>query len=337
MGPDFVANSMENGQGGMKQTVLSLGLVALLAACGGSTGNNPVSGGDVVDGAFGIPADDTPLVGVPDNIAMNINVLNFDAASGTLTIAIDGLDAGTPSTSYARTTALDVNGYAAFVRQDDPLDRFFLALADASPDGSVQSASVTDGGQFNTFFGGAQFIRIGTYSQPTSGLFSYAGEYAGSLNGGERVDTLALPAGFPATGSGLAPNQPYRVTGSVFLNVDFADNQLNGEIFNRELLSSSTAAGGDDVVIRTLENMVLIPTDIEADGTFAGSIEFPETRQNAGDFAGTFGGSQASSVAVGVHLDNLDQILENEEEYGNFSLAKCGTAGASSLCSGVGG
>ena len=324
---------------------LSLGLVAMLGACSSATGANPVSGGtdNFGDtGAEGIPAD--PTTGnddVPEDLAQNLDAVEFNASADTLVISIGGLDSGSETSTYSRTPSLDVPGFVAFSKQDDPLDRFFVAFAKQSPDGTSQAFAISDGGQFNRYFGGTRFERIGGYEQPTSGLVSYAGEYAGTTNLGElnTAELLPVPAGLS---DGVLPRAPARVRGNIFLNVDFSESKINGEIYDRELLradgtvvaSFSSDNNGDSIV--DMPNITLIASDINADGTFTGALEDTETENSVGNYGGTFGGNGATSVAGAVKLDRFSNAYDNEEEYGAFALGRCGTAGASAICAGLG-
>ena len=55
-----------------------------------------------------------------------------------------------------------------------------------------------------------------------------------------------------------------------------------------------------------------------------------------GSFAGVLGGTDATSMSGGIHLDG-DFVPEsdNEEEFGIFVLNQCGTAGEAAICAGV--
>ncbi len=83
--------------------------------------------------------------------------------------------------------------------------------------------------------------------------------------------------------------------GNIFLNVDFSESKINGEIYDRELLradgtvvaSFSSDNNGDNIV--DMPNITLIAADIETDGTFTGSLEDTETENSVGEYGGTFG------------------------------------------------
>lgn len=236
-------------------------------------------------------------------------------------VTIYALDGDTVSAVYARNATYDTPGYQAYTLQDDPLDRFFTALAATSSDGSSQAVVVMDGGQFNRFFGGASYAQIGEYTAPESGLASYAGNYVGLLNISTRDGTL--PSGADAD---LLPQRSGRVTGDIFLNVDFADLALNGAITNRVDV---------DGIGVTLDTVVLVDANLAADGSFAGKAEDREL-SGIGSFAGVLGGTDGASMSGGLHLDgDFIPDADLEQEFGIFVLQQCGTAGDAAICTGV--
>lgn len=311
----------------MTRQYLTLSLVALLAACGDGQPFDFGTGGELD------PDDDGTTSGdVPEVIGNNVDAVEYDAANGTFEVTVTSLDTTPANATYNRTPQLDVPGYTAFSIQEDPLDRFFIALAANSTDGSTTGAVVLDGGQFNKVFGGAYFERTGSYSphvpdQPDNGLVSYAGEYAGLSN-------IFVPEGNPAnltddTGTaGLDPDtlpkQASTVTGDVFLNADFTDNTINGAITDREIVELGIA----------LPNVILVaePGNIDAGaGTFAGTAEAPD-QTVIGDYAGIFGGDGATSLSGAIKIEGYLDGVENELEYGIFVLTKCGEPGDAALC-----
>lgn len=310
--------------------VKAFGILSITAmvACGGS-GSNPVTGGEGTTAVDPVdPADpDNPLVnGIPAALANNLNAVNYDPANQTLSLELESLDAPGDPAVYVRYAALDsaVAGYQAYVRQDDPLDRFFLAIAGTSANGEVRAVSITDGGQFNRFFGGAFYEKNGSYVHPETGLVSYAGNYAATTNVNARGDNLQPP---PATTpTELLPREPATISGRVFLNVDFNDNTINGKIIQRQFTEYPAI---------TMEDISLVEGVIADDGTFLGSTEI-EVEKSNGSFGGTFGGDGATAIAGVTHITEYSPDLENEEEYGIFVLERCGTASPSdALCDSV--
>jgi hypothetical protein len=308
----------------------------LLAALSGCGDGQPFTFGtaDPTD-----PDPDAPTGIVPESVAGNLSDANWTPPTaanpdGTLIVEISALDTTPVRAEYTRNPNLDVPGYTAYSQQEDPLDRMFIAMVAQSADGSVTGALVMDGGQFNKYFGGIHFEQNGRYTphvpeQPNNGLVSYAGSYVGMLNGDAPRPNEALPVD-PGTDPALVPGQAIRVEGQVFLNVDFADNMVNGVIYDRTAID--IAAGLPDVV--------LIPTEVAAAGTFEGTAENPE-QEEIGSYAGVFGGVGATSVAGGIYLngDFIQEIngfvIDNEEEYGLFVLNQCGLSGDAAICDNV--
>ena len=332
----------------MFRTATALSLIALLAAC---DNQQPFTFGvtepEAVDneGVVADPTDpDEPLVlsgftnngtatAIPENVAGNLLDVSFTPGSSTITVTGPPLDTTPIPGTFTRNSSLDIPGYVAYSVQEDPLDRMYIALLAESANGAVEGGVAIDGGQFGTFFGGAFYRRNDGYtayvpSQPGQGLVTYTGDYAGLANlnapRSGSVDILPLPPGV-ADGSGIAPREPDRVVGTVFINADFADNQLNGAIINRRLLGRGDA----------LLDINLVPTEITADGTFVGAVELDADQTNIGTYAGTFGGTEASAIAGTINIENYIEAIENEQEYGAFVLMRCGLTGEGALCATV--
>ncbi|WP_316297339.1 thymidylate synthase [Aliisedimentitalea sp. MJ-SS2] len=253
----------------------------------------------------------------------------YTPGSGTITVEGINLDNIPFSAVYTRNPALDVPGYQAYTVQHDPLDRHVTAFVmESGNSGSVRGALVVSGGQFNRYFGGAYYERDGAYT-PATGQVSYAGSYVGLTNvDAPGADLLPVPGG---TDPSLLPSQAAVVTGEIFINANFADNSVNGGIYNRTLADYAIA----------LPDLALIATDIADDGSFTGSIEYSGVvGQSIGTYAGLFGGPNAESVAGGIRLDEWDGPgnplgYDNEEEYGVYVLDQCGTPGASATICGA--
>ena len=191
---------------------------------------------------------------------------------------------------------------------------------------------------------GAHFERDGAYDPPDvtedTGLVTYAGRYVAVTNIGDINGSDLLPTG--VTDPELLVPQALVVHGDAFLNADFADNSVEGNIYNRELLDTNLTPLTD------LPSLVLVVTDIEANGSFEGTVEYDtgdplsNTTNNTqvGSYAGVFGGPDSTSVAGGVDLNEFDGAsnplgLEAELEAGVFVLDQCGTPGDSAVCDSV--
>ncbi|WP_019954173.1 hypothetical protein [Yoonia vestfoldensis] len=291
----------------MKNIAYAVAAMAALGACDG------VGGGDGGAGGPGTPpvTGDASLRGDLDAFAFN--------GTDTLSVQIS-LESDDVLQAYTQDGA-PINGYIRFVQQDDPLDRFATAFAKRSDDGSVDGTVVLVGGQFNRFFGGAGATQ-NNYSAPAGGLASYTGEYIGLLNRGPAAP--GVPGGTPDV---LIPRTATPVTGEVFVNADFADNLINGAIFNREFGADGTGT--------ELADIVLVVGGILPDGTFSGDVELRDLT-GIGSYSGTFGGQNASAVAGMVELqpgflrdrdnDLLPSATATDSEYGIFVLSQCPTS-----------
>lgn len=328
-----------------------LALVMAVSACGGDSLRPDV----VAGGSTTAPPTDTAIV-IPDALKYNLKtaviVPGENGAADTLLVAISALDTTPVNASWQLEPSLDIPGYRAFKRQEDPLDRLFIGLAASSADKSVRAVVAGDGGQFNRVFSGAIYDRKDGYtpppataSGPGTGQVSYKGKYAGLLNGGS-VGTalLPIPPGRP-TAATEAPKQAARVQGDVFMNANFADNVVNGIVKNRKVVdlaitndpSSAVYDSGSGV---ELQNVVLVKSDIIANGTFTGTAEREVVKTKVGTYGGVVGGANGSSIAGALQLDTIyDKIgtpITDALERGVFVLDQCGlTATAGGDCLGT--
>jgi hypothetical protein len=306
----------------MAHTKTALWALVLLAGCGGNPIENPGGGG----GGGGGGENELPI---PESLARNITGAAYDADAETLELQISGLDTTPIVATYTRIAKLDLPGYQAFKVQEDALDRMFIALAAESQDGSVRAVTAADGGQFNRYFAGGYYERDGGFDRPAigtgpaAGQVSYAGDYAAVTNIGApgNPDVIPVP---PGTDPSVIPEQPARVSGDIFLNANFADNLVNGSIYNRVLVD-----GGFQ-----LADVVLLPADITADGTFSGTAEgrIPNENEVGGTYGGVFGGTDSASVAGVVALTEFEDDFDNEQEHGVFVLTQCGLPGDAKIC-----
>ncbi len=312
----------------MNRLLTTAALLALLAACDNAQPFTfaPVGDEEPVEDPN---AEEEPVsaAGIPESVGNNVETATYRPGDNFLSVQITSLDSTPVNAIYERNSALDVPGYRAFSQQEDPLDRIFIGMAQQKS--GVTGVLVMDGGQFNRFFGGVYYEQNGAYSahspsQPDNGLVSYAGNYIGLLNidAPRPNEALPLPAG---TDPALEPGQASRVTGQIFINADFADNTVNGVIYNRQVVDYGNSP---------LQDVVLIVADVNEDGSFSGDVENP-AQDALGSWAGTFGGVQASGIAGGIGIEEFIENVENEAEYGLFVLTKCGDSGDSSICDDV--
>jgi len=268
----------------------------LLAGCESRAVTDPTGSGTPTTGT---PASGTITVGDLQSAAL-------DTSTDELTVQIT-LDGDDLLQSYGNGGA--AGAYRVYTFQNSPTDREFTAYAGTSTDESVQAVVVMDGGQFNRFFGGAAVTQA-NYTAPSGGIIDYAGSYVGLLNFGP-----VAGAGVPGSGSSV-PNAATEVTGDVFLKADFTDGAVNGAVYNRLANSGATAMP---------ELVLVVGTDIGADGSFSGAVEDDITQAAWGTYSGVFGGTDASSVAGIVELGAgfLPAAIPgdgNEREVGIFVL-----------------
>ena len=309
--------------------LLMLLLVLTLAAGCDSDGTNPFDRDDPTD-----PGDpgDQPSGDIPETLAGDVTRVSYDPAQNTIVVEGLTLDDVPFSAVYTRAPALEANvpGYQVYTAQDDPLDRHSTAFAgQANNSGAVRAGVVVTGGPRNRYFGGTFYERDGSFVPPAGGQVTYTGRYAGLTNlDGSTEDLLPVPPGTPPE---LVPDQAAEVTGDVFMNADFADNSIEGNIINRQLEGSTT-----------LPSLVLVSSEIASNGTFFGDVEFESSDplsgpnpvgSDIGDYGGIIGGPDGEGLAGGIFLGEFDGLgdqlgIEDEEEYGIFVLDRCGTPGA---------
>jgi hypothetical protein len=304
------------------KTAAPLALI-LLAACGGSS----LGGGTDTPDPDPEPEPETGIV-IPEEILFSINSVVWTPGANTIAISIDGLDTTPVVATWTADPARNIDGYTAYSIQEDELDRFYVALAAVSTDGAVRGVVAGDGGQFGKVFQGAYYERTGLYSAPdatqggpANGQVSYAGKYAGLLNGGvPRPVTVG-------TDDSLIPSEPFRITGDGYIAANFATNTANGSIYNRIVVQDGLALG----------DLILVPNPggIAENGTFTGDVENLD-KDGLGKYAGVFGGVGATSLAGGLVLTRVDDEfgdrINDAEEFGVFVLNQCGTAGSPAIC-----
>ena len=345
----------------MYRHFLMLAFAGILASCGASGGGSGSGGGDnpLDDGTECTrdnpledceepveeetdPEEEEVEEGVPEELALNLE--SYTMTGNTLSVAFNGLD-GTPNeAAYARNTNLDIYNqdnelvYKAFVRQEDSLDRFFLALGAVSADSSVSAVAVGDGGQFTQVQQGTGYLRadgeifdapdIG--SGPGQGQVSYAGSYGGITNYSTEAGDELLPVS--GTGQPDRPGQPVVVTGTIFLNVNFADATVNGEIYDRTMIDpdrdmddnrGGTSPAAGDV---SVEGVARLLTTIDENGEFFGEVDSDELIIS-GEYGGIFGGVDSRFVAGTTAFTWSGSAFSDVQEVGMFVLTQCGRQG----------
>ena len=295
----------------MKHIFLGLGLCLGLTACGGEAPFGQAGG------------DETGTSEIPAELANNLESFTFNPDTETLTIRGVDLEDGPFENVYRRRPGLDRGDYQAYTAQDGSLDRHSTAYV-RDVRGTRAAVAVT-GGQFGYIFSGGAYSNTSyspatsAESQDPSGLVSYAGNYVGMLNvTGSGEDLIPVANGTP---EGIRPRQAAEVTGVILLNASFSDGTVNAGITDRVIVDAPTIE---------VDDLELAPTEIAEDGTFFGDVTV--ANQNRGEYGGIFGGAGATEVAGIVHAEEHIGTLQNEEEYGVFVLAQCGTPDDDPIC-----
>jgi hypothetical protein len=312
----------------------------LLGGCDG----NPFVGGS------GTPITDGGATStVPPEVARDLTAFRY--TDGVLQIDMQGVSSSGKLATYTRAPALDVPngagnpGYDAYIYQDTALTRSYLAYVATNVRGNLMAVAASDGGQFNEHNDGGRFVQLTAFSRPPisdapeSGEFSYIGSYVGVFSPGDFAD------GSDPRPPGLRPAEPWVVTGTVQVNGDFAHGAVEGGITGRELYTQDGARvrsiyitdgvpGSEPEVVDTtnLRDLVLRETAIAENGSFLGNVEFTGSPgEDQGDYAGAFGGLEASDVAGVLWLHPIEG-QNGIWEVGAFNLPRCDVAGSSPLC-----
>lgn len=275
--------------------------------------------------------------GVPGALAGHVVAVDFVPASNRLVLTVIGLDGPEVAVTYERKTGLDTGSYQVYTYQQNALNRHFTAIGSESAGGEVLALVVSDGGQFNRHFSGGYYARDGLFYTPTGegGQVTYAGLYEGVTNLNALGANLAVPD--PSIDPAILPSESARVEGSILINVNFADNLVNGSVFER-LLNHQAYDETDQprAFPLPLPDIALVSGDLSEDGTFFGETEFRgSVGGTSGNFGGILGGADAAYAAGVVSLNDIDEGLygwTTEAEFGVFVLTQCGQAGDHAIC-----
>ena len=288
----------------------SLLAALVLSACGGAS---PFLAGATSTTTAG---GTTTTTTIPATLSVNLNSSDLDltdTANPVLSINISGLDGTGATNTFVRAAALDVtntggDNYLAYTLQSVSNRRQYLALFASGT--AVTAGVVATEAEFNSQFGGGTYARIDSFSIPTTGEAEYTGTYAGLIThspDGGTTDRAAI------------------TSGTIELNVDFSEPNIEGGVTGRTI-TDSVSAGSYFGGTSTLSDLVLKVTK-PTDGVFAGDVFIGV--EDVGAYGGVLGGVDASEVA-GVLVFNPFPADTETFEYGTFVLP-C-TARTGSTC-----
>jgi len=273
-------------------------IAALLAGCADEVAEVIVPTDEEIS-VCSDPDDSETCIAIPASGGV-VTIGGLEAASynGTtlrVQIALDGPNA---LQTYEMVDDPRPDDYQKYTFAASERNRAYTALAGRSSGGEVTAVVAMDSGQFNRFFAGATVIQDQeAFSRPTAGTASYLGDYVGLIKIGTETE-------------------PSEVRGLVFLNANFADNKVEGEMTDRVVVVGSAE----------LDDLIFVNSDIKSDGIFGGGIELDDNSP-IGAYGGAFGGSSAGFVGGTVNVSgDLGGGLTGDE-FGIFVIETCGAVG----------
>lgn len=269
--------------------VKSAAVVSLLAlaACGGNPwveedGAEPDLFGGSVYGAD-----------LEDQLTMDSMVYDPDTQELVVNnIPFDGANADNGQAVYTRTGAV---GASSFSRYENTAGTMaYYAVFRRSASGATQAGAFATSGYIDFGIGGASAQRnTETVSLPTSGEYSFTGEYAA-------VRVFENAAGMP--------NQPQYVTGDVQIEMDFGDfdevGAIVGVISGRQLFDVNGAPLGpmDDFVSLAMSEIDR-STGVVAAETAVGVSTSTAEELTSGQWTAILGGPEGTEIAGIVVLE----------------------------------
>jgi hypothetical protein len=331
---------LRDGEVDMK-TPLTLGVIALLAACGGSgtptTDETPTPDPDPVANSDPDPDPDpspdptvTPdpdPVPVPDPIPVVIpdvlyepelgTEITFDPATGALVLGGVALTGGTAVVPDAGNRAIrrSSGGYVNSAQIVDGTN--FAVSAGTSPGRFIRFDEPVDDDDRANLEG--RFFSVADIDSIPSGSADFTGDYAGQII---------------QRGASVSFNQQvtFYVTGAVNLNVDFddtlSDSVMAGGISDRNTFKSGTT--GDPSTSYGLDDLEFANVTIGDDGVFVGTFtggalngEPGETRPLGYETAnptisGQIGDADGSTIVGGVRAEHY--IIDTADFFGGDRL-----------------
>ena len=302
----------------MFKRCIGVGSLAILVACGGGDGSNPITGGLGGNDQPIDPADPNVVDGLKfafnqdDGLVMN--ALTYDAAADEL--FINNIPFDTTTGIYERTRDLP-NGWGLYENDESGMSGRipYFAVFEVSATGDTQAAAVASGGFIGDGNVGATAQRTnGSVALPVTGILNYNGTYAGVRELGETV-----PGGPSAE----------LVQGDAIVNIDFDDFDITGDIvgfvINREVYTTAGVFVGNLAAISLAEAFIDRPT-----ATIDSSAAIAQDGTLNGSWEGVFGGPNGEEIAAylvvsgttPLEVDGVSGAEETVREIGALLVAQ---------------
>lgn len=290
----------------MKRTAAICVLALCVAACDG----NPFDDDDVDDGTETDPDTSSGSVYLDQNDQLVVNNIAYDEDNDILVINNIPFDDG--NNEYIRiTTESFVNGFDAYESDPEPgsAELQYFAIFRRSDSGETQVAASTSAEYIGFGFGGGGAQRLGDDpSLPTSGLYTYNGEYGAvrtvlnSIGNGDRVEY---------------------VTGDVELAADFGDfdevGAVNGFVRNRNLYDDTGALIGSAAGAISLANGEIDFDNGTISASTAKALAGDGSTIGEGEWEGVFAGPNGEEIAGILFIDGTDATTgESVREIGGI-------------------
>ncbi|MEM6305244.1 MAG: hypothetical protein AAF744_11010 [Pseudomonadota bacterium] len=275
----------------MKRAFFSLAVGASLAACGGTPPFGVEPGADE-------SVNSTYLTEA--NAFMTLNNISYDPATDTLNL--NNIPFDDPNNNYERITTENFsNGFDAYTSAParDSNEIEYFAIFRRSDSGQSQVAAAGTDGYIDFGFGGAGAQRLGAKpTLPTSGVYSYTGEYA------------AVRTTRPNTPTATNPDRTEFVTGTANLAADFGDfdnvGAVGGTITNRTVYDTSgNPIGALDGFI-SLANAEIDFENAVIGNSTAVEINGAGNQVGSGTWNGVFAGPGGNEIAGVLFIEGSE-------------------------------
>ena len=260
---------------------LAMALAAGLAGCGGNpfTDGSDTGSGDTSENA---------VYGTSLNSELTMNSMAYDATNDQLVvnnIPFDGANAPNGQAVYARQGSLGASGFGRYENTAGSV-RYF-AVFRRSDSGGVEGGAFQTGDYLSPGPGGAAVKRSGNTSLPSSGEYTFTGDYAAVRS----FNTSAT-----------APVCVQYVTGTSTLDIDFGDYDESGAVIGtitgRQLYTANgTLIGPMDDYISFAGGVIDRDNGKITGGTASGRDLADSTELSTGGWSAVVGGAGGNEVA----------------------------------------